>query len=114
MQRTTPSRLTEIATRKLSRIALLVVGVLYIFAGLFNRDPWKTDDLTGIATMLTAVRGHENAWLLPQIGNYAYAQEGPLLTWIGGLFIEIFSPLFALLQGPLALMGIHATPLDMQ
>ncbi|MHC8946827.1 4-amino-4-deoxy-L-arabinose transferase-like glycosyltransferase [Advenella incenata] len=101
MQRTTPSRLTEIATRKLSRTALLVVGVLYIFAGLFYRDPWKTDDLTGLATMLTAFRGQEHAWLLPQIGNYAYAQEGPLLTWIGTLFIQVFSPVFMLFQAPL-------------
>ncbi len=101
MQRTTPSRLTEIATRKLSRTALLVVGILYIFAGLFYRDPWKTDDLTGVATMLSAIRGQENAWLLPQIGNFAYAQEGPLVTWIGALFIRAFSPVFELFQTPL-------------
>lgn len=100
LQRTTPARLTEPATRKLPRIALLIVGVLYIFAGLFFRDPWKTDDLTGLATMLDAYR-EPSAWLLPQIGNFAFAQEGPLTTWIGALSITLFSPLFSLFTDPL-------------
>jgi len=100
LQQTTPARLTEPATRKLPRVALLIVGVLYIFAGLFFRHPWKTDDLTGLATMLDAY--HESAWLLPQIGNFAFAQEGPLITWVGAISIAIFSPLFGLFTDPLS------------
>jgi 4-amino-4-deoxy-L-arabinose transferase-like glycosyltransferase len=98
-QQTTPARLTEPATRKLPRIALLIVGALYIFAGLFFRDPWKTNDLTGMATMMDAYR--ESAWLLPQIGNFAFAQEGPLTTWMGALSIGLFSPLFGVFTDPL-------------
>ncbi|KDB97324.1 hypothetical protein AZ18_3437, partial [Bordetella bronchiseptica D993] len=36
-------------------------------AGLFMRDPWKTDDVVGLATMVTALREGGMTWLLPQV-----------------------------------------------
>lgn len=99
--RLTPARLTAQATTKLPRLFLLALGVVYIFAGLFFRDPWKTDDVAGLAVMLTALHGPEKAWLLPQIGSMAYAQDGPLLAWVGGFSIWLFSPLFELFTSPL-------------
>ncbi|HTJ99702.1 MAG TPA: glycosyltransferase, partial [Bordetella sp.] len=56
LSRTTPARLTATATVKLPRLALLGLAFAYIVFGLFMRDPWKTDDVVGLATMLTAVR----------------------------------------------------------
>lgn len=74
---------------------MLGVGLVYIFAGLFFRDPWKTDDVTSLATMITALSGQgEHTMLLPQIGTLAHAQDGPLITWVGAFFIWIFAPLF--------------------
>lgn len=100
--RSTPARLTVTATSKLPRIALIVVGIVYILAGLFLRDPWKTDDVVGLATMLTALdSGDATTWILPQIGVQAHAQGGPLITWIGALCIWIFAPLFSLFTTPL-------------
>jgi len=55
------------------------------------RDPWKTDDVVGVATQLTAL--HDGAWLLPHIGQLAYAEEGPLTTWIGAISIWLAGPL---------------------
>ncbi|GAB2902577.1 ArnT family glycosyltransferase [Paralcaligenes ginsengisoli] len=92
--RSTPARLTAPATIKLPRILLLVLGVVYIFAGLFFRDPWKTDDVVGLATMLTALHGPAQAWLLPQVGVLAHAQDGPLITWVGAFSIWLFGPFF--------------------
>jgi 4-amino-4-deoxy-L-arabinose transferase-like glycosyltransferase len=89
--RSTPARLTELGAAKLPRLVLLGLSLVYIVAGLFMRDPWKTDDAVGLATMVTAVR--EGAWLLPQVGHLAYAQEGPLLAWVGGISIRLFGPL---------------------
>ncbi|NYT65114.1 glycosyltransferase [Alcaligenaceae bacterium] len=100
--RSTPARLMAAATLKLPRSVLLVVGVVYILAGLFFRDPWKTDDVVGLATMLTALNGSEPAMLLPQIGELAHAQGGPLITWVGAFSIWLFSPL----------IGWFTTPLD--
>lgn len=90
----TPARLTATATVKLPRLFLLVIGVIYILAGLFFRDPWKTDDVVGLATMLTALNDGGHGWLLPQIGVLAHAQDGPLTTWVGALSIWAFTPLF--------------------
>lgn len=98
----TPARLTEKAAAKLPRLMLVSVGLIYILAGLFFRDPWKSDDVIGIATMLSMVN-HEHAgqWLLPYIGDFAYIQEGPLATWAGAISIVVFAPLFELFLTPL-------------
>lgn len=93
--RSTPARLTETATVKLSRPFLLVVCAVYILAGLFFRDPWKTDDVVGLATMISALsQADATAWLAPQIGVLAHAQDGPLATWVGAASIWLFAPLF--------------------
>ncbi|GAA0775474.1 hypothetical protein GCM10009108_08490 [Castellaniella ginsengisoli] len=99
--RSTPARLTATAAAKLPRPFLLCVGLVYILAGLFYRDPWKTDDVTGLATMLTALSGQEHAWLLPQVGQLAQAQDGPLVTWVGAFSIWALRPLFELFYSSL-------------
>lgn len=89
--RSTPARLTELGAAKLPRLVLIGLSLAYIVAGLIMRDPWKTDDVVGLATMITAVR--EGTWLLPQVGHLAYAQEGPLLSWVGAISIKLFGPI---------------------
>jgi len=46
--------LTVSASTTLPRVALFALAFAYILAGLFMRDPWKTDDVVGVAAMLTA------------------------------------------------------------
>ncbi len=89
----TPARLTALATAKLPRLALWGLSLVYIFAGLFLRDPWKTDDVVGLATMVTAFREGGITWLLPHIGSLPHAEEGPLITWVGGACMWLFGPL---------------------
>lgn len=62
------------------------------------RDPWKTDDVVGLATMLTAVREGGDAWLLPQVGHLAYAQDGPLITWVGAALMWLLGPVIGYIQ----------------
>ncbi|MGV2865852.1 ArnT family glycosyltransferase [Achromobacter sp. ESBL13] len=88
----TPARLTSVATAKLPRLILLGLALAYIVAGLFMRDPWKTDDAVGLATMITAIREGGITWLLPQVGLLAHAEEGPLITWVGAICIWLFGP----------------------
>ncbi len=97
----TPARLTATATVKLPRFFLVVVGVIYILAGLFFRDPWKTDDVVGLATMMTALHDTGAAMLLPQIGVLAFAQDGPLTMWVGAFSIWLFGPVFENFTTPL-------------
>jgi len=101
LQRTTPARLTEQAATKLPRLLLVAVGLVYILAGLFFRDPWKSDDVIGIATMLSMLQEHSGSWLLPAIGDFPYPQDGPLASWIGAVSIILFGPFFELFLSPL-------------
>ncbi len=98
-QRKTPARLASPAARKLPRQYLFWFMLIYIIAGLFGRDPWKTDDVAGIASMASAIN-HDN-WLTSYIGIMPYTDHGPLTSIIGGAFLAIFSPLFELFTTPL-------------
>ncbi|NEN75060.1 hypothetical protein F9B74_01800 [Pelistega sp. NLN82] len=97
-ERKTPARLASPAARKLPRKILFWVMIAYIIAGLYGRDPWKTDDLVGIATMMSALE--ENHWLSTYIGVLPYPELGPLTHIIGGVFIYLFSPLFEFFVSP--------------
>lgn len=92
ISRSTPARLTVQATAKLPRLVLLGLSLIYIVAGLFMRDPWKTDDVVRLATMVTALREGGMTWLLPQVGHLAHAEEGPMITWVGGASMWLFGP----------------------
>ena len=70
----TPARLTAIATVKPPRLALFALCLAYIVFGLFERDPWKTDDDVWLATMLSALDLGGSAWLMPQVG--------PITMWV--------------------------------
>lgn len=85
----TPARLTALATSRLPAVILISLLLLYALLGLFARDPWKTDDVVGLATMLTASAQGGLAWLFPHIGSAALATASPLPTWAGGLAIEL-------------------------
>ena len=89
----TPARLTALATTRLSRLILIGLAALYILLGLFERDPWKTDDVVGLASMITAATQGGVSWLFPHIGTSSLTSIGPLTNWVGGLFILLFGPL---------------------
>jgi 4-amino-4-deoxy-L-arabinose transferase-like glycosyltransferase len=88
----TPARLTAPATVKLPRILLFLLAAAYILTGLFGRDPWKTDDAVGLATMLSALDLGGNAWFLPQIGSAPLPQDGPMSMWVGAACIHFLGP----------------------
>ncbi|WP_028356938.1 ArnT family glycosyltransferase [Brackiella oedipodis] len=98
----TPARLNKLATPFIPRWVLVLLAVVYIFAGLGFRDAWKTDDAVGLATILSfcnEVPAH--SWLTTYIGQYPHVDDGPLLIWIGALFVKLFAPLFELFNRPL-------------
>ena len=89
----TPARLTALAATKLPRWGLLGLCLLYIVTGLVMREPWKSEDVIGLAQMWTAYDGGWAQWLAPEAAGVAVSQEGPLATWMGALCMAIFSPL---------------------
>jgi 4-amino-4-deoxy-L-arabinose transferase-like glycosyltransferase len=84
--------MTAPATLKLPRLVLFALAAAYIIAGLFGRDPWKTDDVLNLATMLSALRGDGAGWLIPHIGTLELPQDGPLVTWVGAFSIYLLGP----------------------
>jgi len=91
-QRLSPSRVTEAAAGKLSRLILLGVLALYIVPGLFGREPWTPDDASGFGIAWTMVTGSTVDWWLPSIAGEAIPEEGPLPFWLGALFLRWFGP----------------------
>jgi len=88
----TPARLTAPATAKLPRWALFALCAVYILAGLIGREPWKSDDVIGLAQMWTAAYS-DNAWMHPQVAGIAVSQKGPLATWVGGGLMVALAPI---------------------
>lgn len=88
-----PARLTAVATAKLPRWGLLGICLIYILAGLITREPWKSEDVVGLAQMYAAWQGGWRQWLTPEVAGIAMAQEGPLITWVGALCMIVFEPL---------------------
>lgn len=88
--RATPARLTASAAARLPRLLLLGVCLIYIMSGLFLRDPWKTEDVVGLAQMWTASHLGGLAWLTPMVGDTLAALNGPLPVWLGGASISLF------------------------
>jgi 4-amino-4-deoxy-L-arabinose transferase-like glycosyltransferase len=91
----TPVRLIASATKRLPTVWLLLIATLYILLGLFDRAPWKTDDVIGLATMLSALNEGHIAWLIPHIGSTTLTQNGPLPMWVGAAFMWMLEPLIS-------------------
>lgn len=88
-----PARLTASATLKLPRWALILLCLLYIVPGLVGRDPWKSEDATAFGAMWTMATGGGYGgvadWLLPNVVGAPLPDSGPLMYWVGALFILV-------------------------
>ncbi len=91
--RATPARLIASAAVRLPRRLLLAICLIYITFGLFLRDPWKTEDVIGLAQMWSAAHLGGLAWLTPMVGDTLSAINGPLTAWVGGLSLLWLGPL---------------------
>ena len=98
-QRKTPARLASPAAKKLPRKILFWVMIVYTIAGLFGRDPWKTDDVMGFASMLSTLESEH--WLGSYVDFRPYVEHGPLTSIIGAAAIYLFSPVFELFTSSL-------------
>ena len=89
-----PARLTASSTLKLPRWALFLMCLLYILPGLVGRDPWKSEDATGFGVMWTMAEGAGfggiTDWLVPNVAGAPIVEAGPLMFWVGALFIKLF------------------------
>jgi hypothetical protein len=79
------------AANRIPRWLLILIVLLYIGHGLFYRDPWRGDDMLGVALARTTaeglMRGDFYLLLLPQLGDLAWNQQGPLWTALLAIFM---------------------------
>jgi hypothetical protein len=84
----TPAIVTQSAVRRLPRIALWLFCAAYVLPGLMGREPWKGNELTAFAHMLTLAEGHSQ-WLNPTVWGQAPELDALLPYWLGAWAIQI-------------------------
>ena len=94
-ERPSPIVASAASARKLPRMALLALLVVFIIPGLLSRDFWSSYELTSFALVHSMLQSDAVGWLLPQLGENAYVTNGPLSLWVSALFAKIFGPLFS-------------------
>lgn len=92
-----PFLVTPADAGRLPRWIPPVLCLLYVVAGLFGRDPWRTDDAAGFGIALTMFSGSTIDWLLPNVEGVLVASDGPLPFWIGALVMRAAAQLNPLL-----------------
>jgi 4-amino-4-deoxy-L-arabinose transferase-like glycosyltransferase len=103
LPRSSPARLTALATLKLPRGGLFGLCLLYILPGLVGRDPWKSEDATGFGVMWSMAHGTLRDWLIPNVAGATVFDSGPLTYWLGAGSIKLFEGSFGgLIDAPLA------------
>jgi 4-amino-4-deoxy-L-arabinose transferase-like glycosyltransferase len=85
-------KLTAAATRSIPRIIIFALTLVYGFAGLFFRDPWKNEDAIGFGGMWTLFRGNTFDWIVPHLAGRELSFGAPFPYWLGGALIRLFGP----------------------
>lgn len=89
----TQIKLTAAAATALPRRVMVLLTLIYAFAGLFGRDPWKNEDAEGFGVMWTLANGNWADWLLPHIAGREDLAGPPLPYWLGAIMIKAFGGL---------------------
>ena len=83
-------KLTAAATKSIPRIIIFALTLIYGFAGLFFRDPWKNEDAIGFGGMWTLFRGKSTDWIVPHLAGRDVSLGAPLPYWMGATLIDWF------------------------
>ena len=94
-ERPSPVVASAASARKLPRMALLALLVIFIIPGLLSRDFWSSYELTSFALVHTMLQSDAAGWFLPQLAQTEYVTDGPLSIWLSALFAKLFGWLFS-------------------
>lgn len=93
--------------RRLPRWALIGLLLLYVSHGIFDRDPWRGDDLLAMALGRSAaeamLNGNFSSLLLAQFHALPNTHQGPLWSAMLGLFMLPVYVVCAMRDAPLAI-----------
>ncbi len=88
MNATSPAIVAQSAVRRLPRLALLSLCIVYVLAGFVGRAPWKSDDITALGYMLELAHGH-TPWMSPLMGGLPPETDGLLPYWLGAWMLML-------------------------
>ena len=100
--RVRPYLVTSADAARLPRWIPLLFCAVYVFAGLFGRDPWRTDDAIGFGIAHTMATGNATDWLVPNVQGEPVPEGGPLPFWLGAIGMQgahLFNTLVVTLFG---------------
>ena len=89
-------KLTAAATTSIPRIIIFALTLVYGFAGLFARDPWKNEDAIGFGGMWTLQSGKALDWIVPHLAGRDVSLGAPLPYWLGATLMDLFGPLIGI------------------
>ena len=89
-------KLTAAATTSIPRIIIFALTLIYGFAGLFLRDPWKNEDAIGFGGMWTLQHGKALDWIVPHLAGRDVSLGAPLPYWLGATLMDLFGPLIGM------------------
>lgn len=92
MKAPSPAIISNHAVRRMPRHWLMLLCVVYVFIGTFDRGPWKSMDLTSLGYMLSLVQGKSDIFHL-QLAGIVPELDALLPYWVGMLAIQTFSSL---------------------
>jgi 4-amino-4-deoxy-L-arabinose transferase-like glycosyltransferase len=85
-------KLTAAATTSIPRIIIFALTLVYGFAGLFARDPWKNEDAIGFGGMWALQDGKALDWIVPHLAGRDVSLGAPLPYWLGATLMDLFGP----------------------
>ena len=85
-------KLTAAATTSIPRIIIFALTLVYGFAGLFARDPWKNEDAIGFGGMWTLHSGKAIDWIVPHLAGRDVSLGAPFPYWLGATLMDLFGP----------------------
>jgi len=76
-----PFLVTEPEARRLPRLALIALILLYVLPGFVGRDPWRPADAIGFGIAHAMFSGSARQWLLPEVAGSPVTDAAPLAYW---------------------------------
>ncbi len=88
MNSPTPAIVAQSAVRRLPRLALLMLCLVYVLPGFVGREPWKSADITAYGFMSEIANGF-SGWLQPEMLGKAPDVDALLPYWIGAITLKL-------------------------
>lgn len=82
MNAPTPAIVTKAGARRLPRIALYLLCLVYGLAGFIGRDAWKSADMAALGLMAELAEGR-TSWWAPTLAGIAPDEPALLPYWLG-------------------------------